>query len=328
MNKKYFLRYGLFWIVGFLSVLLLSYPLLPLPFSLPAIAQTRPTPVTLTGRTPSAQSFQAFGLTSTLTPLIPGELRRSNQPNGGSRGVIGLTDDRVPMTSFDYPWSAIGRIEYLSGDEFSICTGSLVAPDIVLTNAHCIIDMETHQPKAGTKFAPNLIDGLVQDEEDLANVVDLIRGTDFRNDNQMPHPDDWAFLRLDRPLGERYGTLAWQPLPVSTLVREYGSRLTLVGYSGDFPPDDPASTAGAHVGCSILGEVEDNLIHDCDMFGGSSGGPILAEVDGEFRIVALNAAELYEEGELDSGERIRQGIVNYGVKISRITNLIQQYVTR
>ncbi|MBD2093474.1 hypothetical protein H6F67_26920 [Microcoleus sp. FACHB-1515] len=110
---------------------------------------------------------------------------------------------------------------------------------------------------------------------------------------------------------------------MSSLVQDYESRLILAGYSADFPASNPGRSAGVHMGCSILGEVEGSLIHDCDMTGGSSGGPILAFIDDEFRIVALNAAELVEEGTID-GDRVRAGIVNYGIKISEITSAIAQ----
>ncbi|MAE89375.1 MAG: trypsin, partial [Pelagibaca sp.] len=38
------------------------------------------------------------------------------------------------------PWQAVGRLE-LAGKAF--CTGALIAPDMVLTAAHCLFDAET-----------------------------------------------------------------------------------------------------------------------------------------------------------------------------------------
>jgi protease YdgD len=99
-----------------------------------------------------------------------------------------------------------------------------------------------------------------------------------------------------------------------------------VGYSGDFPANAPGRTAGVHQGCNLLGEVEGSLIHDCDTHGGSSGGPMLAVIDGEFRIVGLNSAERTERQiNPSTGETIQsQGIVNYGVKIQPIVNFLRQ----
>lgn len=68
--------------------------------------------------------------------------------------VIGQ-DDRVPMLSSQYPWSAIGRIEI--GNQ-GICSATLIANDLILTAAHCLID-ETTKTRYHTYmpvvFAPN-----------------------------------------------------------------------------------------------------------------------------------------------------------------------------
>ncbi|MEH2043779.1 trypsin-like serine peptidase [Nostoc sp.] len=48
--------------------------------------------------------------------------------------------------SRNYPWSTIGRVQGTAADAQSYhCTGTLISSDIVLTNAHCVIDSETHQ---------------------------------------------------------------------------------------------------------------------------------------------------------------------------------------
>jgi protease YdgD len=274
----------------------------------------------------AAEKIQAFGLTPDPEPFIPADLEQSRDPRG-SRGTIGLRDDRVPMTSEQYPWSAIGRLQYpVEGDRLGICTGSLVAPDVVLTNAHCVVNPETHTAIADVTFKPNLINGRVADDADVANVVDVIYGTDFRDSDAVPHPNDWAFVKLDRPLGETYGTLAWTSLTVSELLRTYDGELILAGYSGDFPTNRPGRTAGVHDGCSILGEADGSLLHDCDTFGGASGGPVLAVIDGEFRIVALNSAARSEVAvNPTTGETIAAAsIINYGVQIAPIVNFLSQ----
>ncbi len=274
----------------------------------------------------AAEKVRAFGLTPEPQPFIPEELSQSNNPTEGGRGVIGLTDDRIPMTSRSYPWSAIGRLESPIDDEYiSICTATLVVPDVVLTNAHCVVDPETHQVKENITFKPNLINGQVQNFTDVANVVDVVYGTNRSDSASTPHPNDWAFAKLDRPLGHKYGTLAWTSLSVSQLVRNYNNRLTMAGYSGDFLSSGPGRTAGLHAGCSVLGEVEGSLIHDCDSYGGSSGGPILATINGQVRIVGLNSAERYEVGHAPgTNETTRVGIINYGVQINRVVTFLRQ----
>ena len=248
--------------------------------------------------------------------FIPESLTVSSNPAEGSRAIIG-EDDRVLLTSQSYPWSAVGQISGIApnGNGY-ICTGSLVAPDVVLTNAHCVMDSDTGEMARNVKFKPNLINGRVTDLNDIANVHSVLLGTDFA-DGRNPHPDDWAFVALDRPLGQKYGTLALAPLPTATLAQApFLDNLVMVGYSGDFPASNPGQSASAHIGCSIVDAWQDVVLHACDTYGGSSGGPILGLVNDEVRIVALNSAEATDR---DTGE----GIINFAVKIPRIVNQLR-----
>lgn len=300
------IKFLLAFVFGILASVILSQAFLnPMLASTVAQGLSNPQPI-----------LAAFQSGTELDAFIPAELSQSSNPAEGTRGVI-RTDDRIPVTSRSYPWSAIGRVEFQDATgEGYICTGTLVKPDIVLTNAHCVVDPATQTVYQNIRFAPNLINGRLKDEGDRANVVDLWSGTDFSDQDQPPHPDDWAFLKLDKPLGEKYGTIGWQSFPVPVLI-ENPEQFIMVGYSGDFPTDSPGETAGAHEACSILGSVDDNVLrHNCDTTSGSSGGPILAVVDNEYVIVAVNSSGRTEKS---SGA----GIVNFATKISRIVEQIQ-----
>jgi protease YdgD len=280
-------------------------------------------------RSLSADEFSALNLSPELEALIPEDLGQSRHPQD-VRGTIG-EDDRIEMLSRRYPWSAIGRIvaETASG-ELGLCSGTLVAPDIVLTNAHCVMTSETGELHRSIAFQPNVVENGVRDLADVAMVEAVFYGTDFQDNPATPHPDDWAFLKLDQPLGDRYGTIPWLPLDLATLVEDYEADLVMVGYSGDYPREAPASSAGVHLGCSILGVYEESLTHDCDTFGGSSGGPILAWVESQPYIVGINSAEAVDTGTVidtltgtDGTESpIYEGIINFGVPIPRIVEFI------
>lgn len=65
-------------------------------------------------------------------------------PSPNTDRVVPGEDDRLPINNRDYPWSAVGRIVYQTAeDAYGHCTGTLIANDVVLTNAHCAINADT-----------------------------------------------------------------------------------------------------------------------------------------------------------------------------------------
>jgi len=266
---------------------------------------------------PILTDFSDFGIDLEVNQsFIPAGLGQSDNPSEGGRVIIG-PDNRQPVTSSSYPWSAVGQIVGFMPDGSSYsCTGTLVADDLVLTNAHCAVDPETGEYSQRIVFLPNLVNGRLTNNDDVAAVTGVLVGTDFAEPGS-PNPDDWALMSIDKPLGETYGTIGLAPLPTEVLVNEpYAEQLILVGYSGDFPADNPGQTASAHKDCSIVAEELSVVVHLCDTTGGASGGPILAVVDGEYRIVALHAAGRTNR---ETGE----GMVNFAVQIPRIVSQLQ-----
>lgn len=56
-------------------------------------------------------------------------------------GIIG-EDDRVLLQQQGPPWDAIGQVNVATMH----CTGTLVSPTVVITAAHCVVDVETQVP--------------------------------------------------------------------------------------------------------------------------------------------------------------------------------------
>jgi protease YdgD len=275
-------------------------------------------------------------------PFRPKDRDQSKLPYGTTDRIIIGTDDRAPVLTRAYPWSAIGRIKANLADGTGYtCTATLIGLDIILTNAHCLIDEDTDQPiipknvspssRAQIVFEPGLIKGVS---------LDSARVIDYRYGSNKPLTflgEDWAILKLDQPLGARYGYLGWQNLDFANpkVLKAIRNQLTLVGYAGDFPTErqseygEGGDTAGMNEGCSVE-RIETKKVlkgvfwHRCDSNPGASGGPIFAQFsDGNYYIVGLHSGSspLRKATRLSNGEVSNK--INRGVAVSRWANAAQ-----
>jgi V8-like Glu-specific endopeptidase len=280
---------------------------------------------------------------------VKGYRQQSNAPCIDQQNIVG-NDDRLPVISQQFPWSAIGRLDIVdaNGGEFHKCTGTLIGRDLVLTNSHCLFSKKVLIPEGGLVFKPNLIKQNVDEPgyntADRATVISYQYGwKDFLNpfeNKAQSFPEDWALLKLDKPLGDKYGYLGWRSLDLTNpqVLSALKGQVRLAGYSSDFPRDFPkerqGDIAGAHLGCSIE-QIDENgrMIHDCDTMAGSSGSSIIALFedgdDANYYIIGLNNAEssvplLSSQDNCETIDRqtgdiasVQGGCANLGVQVAR-----------
>ncbi|MCG6901506.1 MAG: trypsin-like serine protease [Rhodobacter sp.] len=182
-------------------------------------------------------------------------------------------------------WHAVGRLNI---GERSFCTGSLIAPDLVLTAAHCMYDAET-----GLRIQDGDVQFLADWRGGRASAYRGVKRSIVHPGFHFSDKDfaervafDVAILELDQPI--RNSTIT----PFSTDARpSKGAEVGVVSYA-----HDRADSPSLQEVCYVLARQGGSLVLSCDVDFGSSGAPIFTIEDGEARIVSLISAKAKVNG--------------------------------
>ncbi|WP_158292422.1 trypsin-like serine peptidase [Paracraurococcus ruber] len=201
-------------------------------------------------------------------PLLPGAAAAQDAPRLPLAVLpgIGAADPRQPVAIGAAPWRALGRVQTELGGR---CTGTLVAPRLVLTAAHCLVN-----GRSRSLVQPGSVHFLLgYDRGDAvahARVAAFQVGPGFQANPIGPGSADWAVLVLAEPIGRpdrMLHLLRDPPAPRTPLM--------LGGYQQDRP-----EVLLADSGCRAIGILRQGagsmLAHDCAGTRGASGAPLLA----------------------------------------------------
>ena len=226
----------------------------------------------------------ALLLAAAGTQAQSGDDKYKYKPNS----VFGAGDIRVKADSRVYPWTAVGRFNKAGRGH---CTATVVAPRIVVTSAHCLVDRY-----AGGFMAPG----------DLHFVAGWDRGEYLFHSTAIElHPapgydpnrpatvsavvHDWALIVLEKDPSPTTGILrpALYTEKIFWELRKKDTVFTQAGYSGD-----RGQVLTAHPDCKMWGFTKGLQVaeHGCQAVPGDSGSPIVFSDGKEYRLAAVHAA--------------------------------------
>ncbi|PVB60015.1 trypsin [Labrenzia sp. 011] len=200
----------------------------------------------------------------------------------GSAGAANLQ----VIDSTQAPWPSIGRVNVAGYRTTSMCTGTLIAPTIVLTAAHCLYDSRTLKP-----FPPDrllFIAGVRRNE-----YAARLETACFLTAEGFVPSKDVSLDDIRKDVGILILKEASSLAPVPPLAARQAvhigkdTRFRSVGYRRSrryLPTVVPA--------CRILGSPRGIWITDCSAESGVSGGPLLIETQDGPRVAGVTSARI------------------------------------
>lgn len=215
------------------------------------------------------RQFFRFGLAALLCALAVPTM--ADDHSGRLRKLLTADEARA--------WQAVGRLNI---GRSSFCTGALVAPDLVLTAAHCLFDPVTGRmvPSSDVEFLAGWRNGRAVAYRKARRFV-ISKSYDFNQQIVLQRvANDVALIELDRPIRDS----SIIPFKRSSSTR-VGENVKVVSYA-----KDRSEVPSIEEPCNILDADARTLVLSCTVNFGASGSPIFVVDQGEPRIASVVSA--------------------------------------
>ncbi|MCX5787744.1 MAG: serine protease [Elusimicrobia bacterium] len=163
----------------------------------------------------------------------------------------------------------------------AFCTGSLVAPNVILTAGHCVhTGADCRDARIVFGFSVSR-EGQYPTAVPASDVYQCVKILSVRKEEEG---EDWGLIELDRPVEGR------QPLKVneSGAIKK-GAPLVLMGYPSGLPLKVAAGASVKRV------SKEGYFVADVDSYAGNSGSPVFNAETGLIEGVLVRGGEDFED---------------------------------
>ncbi len=196
---------------------------------------------------------------------------------GASQAQNATTDLRAMEAENDaLVWQSVGRLD---AKKSGFCTATLIAPDVVLTAAHCVYD-----PQSGKRLLPEELTfkaGLRKGRIAASRaIVQIEAHPDYNPKSPITAQNirhDVALLRLEKPIP----TSELDPFVLHDRLVSNGP-VSVVSYGRN-----RENLPSRQDLCQVEAMQEDVMFMDCNVTFGSSGAPVFSHRNGRGQIVSV-----------------------------------------